>query len=55
MPSDSKELLMFQNTVNKFHPQWEHLVLYYKFDQEMCIRDSHKRLFFHCTQKVLTD
>ena len=36
MPSDSKELLMFQNTVNKFHPQWEHLVLYYKFDQEQC-------------------
>lgn len=36
MPSADEEYLMFTNTVNKFHPKWDHLVLYYKFDQEQC-------------------
>lgn len=36
MPSADEEYLMFKNTVNKFHPKWEHLVLYYRFDQEQC-------------------
>ena len=36
LPSAAEEELMFQNTVNKFHPKWESLVLYYKFDQEQC-------------------
>ncbi|MGL4292338.1 MAG: LamG-like jellyroll fold domain-containing protein [Bacteroidales bacterium] len=30
------DYLLLQNTVNKFHPQWENLVVYYKFDQDQC-------------------
>lgn len=27
---------MWQNTLNKFHPQWDKLIVYYKFDQNLC-------------------
>lgn len=27
---------MWQNTLNKFHPQWKELIAYYKFDQNLC-------------------
>lgn len=27
---------MWQNTLNKFHPQWNKLITYYKFDQNLC-------------------
>lgn len=27
---------LWRNTINKFHPQWNNLVLYYKFDQNLC-------------------
>ena len=28
--------LLWRNTVNKYHPQWNNLILYYKFDQNLC-------------------
>lgn len=28
--------LLWRNTLNKYHPQWNNLVLYYKFDQNLC-------------------
>lgn len=36
LSADDADLLMLQNTVNKFHPQWNQLALYYKFDQDQC-------------------
>ncbi len=27
---------MWQNTLNQYHPQWDNLVSYYKFDQDLC-------------------
>ena len=27
---------MWQNTLNQYHPQWNDLVAYYKFDQDLC-------------------
>lgn len=27
---------MWRNTLNKFHPQWKDLIVYYKFDQNLC-------------------
>lgn len=27
---------MWRNTLNKFHPQWKDLIVYYKFDQDLC-------------------
>ena len=36
LSADDTDYLMQQNTVTKFHPQWENLVLYYKFDQDKC-------------------
>lgn len=27
---------LWRNTLNKFHPQWDKLALYYKFDQNLC-------------------
>lgn len=28
--------MLWRNTLNKYHPQWNNLVLYYKFDQNLC-------------------
>lgn len=27
---------MWQNTLNQYHPQWQDLIAYYKFDQNLC-------------------
>lgn len=36
MPSAEEDNLAFRNTVNKFHPKYDDLILYYKFDQNLC-------------------
>ncbi|OKZ42577.1 MAG: hypothetical protein BHV68_06230, partial [Bacteroidales bacterium 43_8] len=36
MPGAEPENLMFRNTVNKFHPKYDDLLFYYKFDQDQC-------------------
>lgn len=36
MPSAEEENLMFRNTVNKYHPKYDNLLFYYKFDQDLC-------------------
>ena len=33
MPSSNPDNLMIRNTVNKYHPQYDNLLAYYKFDQ----------------------
>jgi hypothetical protein len=33
LPTD---FLLWRNTLNKYHPHWNQLVLYYKFDQNLC-------------------
>lgn len=30
------DYMLWRNTLNKYHPQWNNLVLYYKFDQNLC-------------------
>ncbi len=30
------EDMLWRNTINKFHSEWDRLVVYYKFDQELC-------------------
>jgi hypothetical protein len=30
------QFLLWRNTLNRYHPQWDQLVLYYKFDQNLC-------------------
>ena len=30
------EYYLWRNTVNKYHPQWSNLLVYYKFDQNLC-------------------
>lgn len=30
------EYTLYNNTLNKFHPQWDQLIVYYKFDQDLC-------------------
>lgn len=30
------ENMLWRNTLNKHHPQWNDLILYYKFDQNLC-------------------
>lgn len=36
MPGAEPENLMLRNTVNKFHPKYDDLLFYYKFDQDQC-------------------
>ena len=31
-----KGFILWDNTINKFHPDYESLIAYYKFDQELC-------------------
>lgn len=28
---------LWRNTLNKYHPNWDELLLYYKFDQDLCV------------------
>lgn len=30
------EYVLWRNTINKYHPQWNNLIVYYKFDQNLC-------------------
>lgn len=32
----STDYFLWRNTVNKYHPQWNNLIVYYKFDQNLC-------------------
>ena len=32
----STDYMLWRNTLNKYHPQWNNLALYYKFDQNLC-------------------
>ncbi|MDD4199104.1 MAG: glycosyl hydrolase family 18 protein [Paludibacter sp.] len=32
----SSDYFLWRNTVNKYHPQWDNLIVYYKFDQNLC-------------------
>lgn len=36
VPLSAEYNYMWQNTLNKFHPQWKQLIAYYKFDQNLC-------------------
>ncbi|MCK9508019.1 MAG: glycosyl hydrolase family 18 protein, partial [Pigmentiphaga sp.] len=30
------DYMLWRNTLNKYHPQWDQLIVYYKFDQNLC-------------------
>lgn len=47
MPGAEPENLMFRNTVNKFHPKYENLLFYYKFDQDQCENIVDYKLAYH--------
>lgn len=55
-----KGYLLWDNTLNKYHPQYESLLLYYKFDQNLCenIVDytfRHHGIMNGVTRKIVTD
>ena len=54
MPGDEPENLMFRNTVNKFHPKYDHLLFYYKFDQDQCDDIVDYKLAHHGTPVNVT-
>lgn len=54
MPGDEPENLMFRNTVNKFHPKYDHLLVYYKFDQDQCDDIVDYKLAHHGTPVNVT-
>lgn len=60
MPSSDSENLMFRNTVNKFHPKYDNLLFYYKFDQDQCEDIVDYKLAHHgkpenVTREAVTD
>ena len=60
MPGAEPENLMFRNTVNKFHPKYENLLFYYKFDQDQCEDIVDYKLAYHgvptnVTREAVTD
>lgn len=54
MPGDEPENLMFRNTVNKFHPKYDNLLVYYKFDQDQCDDIVDYKLAHHGTPVNVT-
>lgn len=38
---------MWRNTVNKYHPNWDNLLVYYKFDQNLCDNIVDYKLNYH--------
>lgn len=38
---------LWRNTVNKFHPNWDKLLVYYKFDQNLCLENIVDYKFNH--------
>ena len=32
------DFVLWRNTINRYHPQWDDLLVYYKFDQNLCDR-----------------
>lgn len=54
MPGAEPENLMFRNTVNKFHPKYDHLLFYYKFDQDQCDDIVDYKLAHHGTPVNVT-
>lgn len=54
MSGDEPENLMFRNTVNKFHPKYDNLLVYYKFDQDQCDDIVDYKLAHHGTPVNVT-
>ena len=54
MPGAEPENLMFRNTVNKFHPKYDNLLFYYKFDQDQCEDIVDYKLAHHGTPVNVT-
>ena len=54
MPGAEPENLMFRNTVNKFHPKYDNLLVYYKFDQDQCDDIVDYKLAHHGTPVNVT-
>ena len=58
----NKDYLLFQNTINEFHPNYQNLVAYYKGDQKNCVtkvydsmHNHHAAIKGNVTREVVTD